>query len=101
MAFLAALLCIPFLGVDGTAEVIMIVVLCCLASAIGIGVGVFTVLVSQWMKQLRGWGWSLASVILCFLCALLVCPLFFVVAIWPLVVLVDSEVRDCFDQKAV
>jgi len=87
----AALLSIPFLtdlGPDNSGTVIMRIIFGCV-TAVGFAMGVFTILTAQWMKRLRGWGWALAGVIVSFIFAVLFCPL---------IVLVDSEVRACFDQ---
>lgn len=95
-----AILSLPFWAGGDMDEVALFVIFCFVAT-LGIAAGVFTIVTAQWMKHLKGWGWALASVILSFVFSLLVCPLFFVIGIWPLIVLVDSEVHACFDQKVV
>ena len=95
------LLSFPFLAPDDPDDWVVMLVVCTVGAAMGIAIGAFTIVTGVWMKRLQGWGWALASVIVCFAVALLLCPLFFVVGIWPLIVLLDAEVRACFDQPGV
>ena len=59
-------------------------------------VGVFTIFAAVSMMNLRRYGMSFASVITSFILTLLFCLPLIVVGIWPLVVLLDHEVKSSF-----
>jgi len=55
-----------------------------------------------WMKlkNLQSYGWAMAAVVVTFALAVLVCPFTIVVGIWPLVVLLDPDVKASFGTPA-
>ena len=60
--------------------------------------GVFIFWAAMRMKALRSYGLALSAVIFTFLVGFLACLPLMLVGIWPLIVLLDAEVKACFDQ---
>jgi hypothetical protein len=74
------------------------VALCLLGSLLCLAAGGLTVAGGIRMRVLRNYGLAMASVIVVFVVGLLICAPVALVGIWPLVVLLDPEVKASFDQ---
>lgn len=63
-----------------------------------LAVGAFTFWAAMRMKALRSYGVAMAAVVVMFLIGFLACLPAMLIGIWPLVVLLDGEVKACFDR---
>jgi len=100
------LVAVPVLLVSGAVAAaqkrpdIAAVVLCLLGSLLGLAAGGLTLAGGIRMKALRNYGLAMASVIVVFVVGLMTCVPVALVGIWPLIVLLDPEVKASFDQPA-
>jgi hypothetical protein len=76
---------------------VAMVVVCSLGAVAGFVCGILIFLGGYRMRQLRGWGLALTATILTFVVGGMVCLLLMLVGIWPLIVLVDSNVKRAFE----
>jgi hypothetical protein len=67
---------------------------------LGIPFGLLTLWAGTRMKALRSYGLAMTAVVLIFVIALLACVPAVIVGIWPLVALLDAEVKASFDKPA-
>jgi hypothetical protein len=77
-----------------------VIMFCLVCEVFLLPVGIITWLSGSRMKALRSWGLVLTSVILTFVMGILFCMPLALVGIWPLVVLLDANVKNCFDRPA-
>jgi hypothetical protein len=77
----------------------LILVLCIFGFVFSVAVGIFTLIGGIFMKRLQNWGLVLASVIVTFVAAFMVCALLVLVGVWPLVVLLNQDVQAAFNQS--
>lgn len=75
-------------------------VVACLGVAFGVPLGAVTLWGGTKMKRLQSYGLAMAAVVITFVIGFLVCPIAIIAGIWPLVVLLDAEVKACFGTLA-
>jgi len=74
-----------------------LMVVCCGGAPLCMLFGALTLWGGTRMKSLRSYGLALTSVIIIFVLGFLICIPAALIGIWPLIVLLDSEVKACFD----
>jgi hypothetical protein len=75
-------------------------VMCVLGVPLTLLAGGLTIVGGLRMRALRNYGLVLASVIAVFVVGVFVCIPLAAVGIWPMIVLLDPEVKACFDREA-
>jgi hypothetical protein len=78
----------------------VVLLICLVGTLILLPAGILTYLGGSRMKALRSYGLALTGVIINFVVSLLFCTPLVLVGIWPLVVLLDSNVRENFRAAA-
>ncbi|MBC7855850.1 MAG: hypothetical protein IAF94_20675 [Pirellulaceae bacterium] len=63
-----------------------------------VAVGAFTFWAAMRMKALRSYSLAMSAVVVTFLVGFLACLPAMILGIWPLIVLLDGEVKACFDR---
>ena len=63
-----------------------------------VAVGAFTFWAAMRMKALRSYALAVSAVVVIFLVGFLACLPAMLVGIWPLIALLDGEVKACFDR---
>lgn len=63
-----------------------------------LAVGAFTFWAAMRMKALRSYSLVMSAVVVTFLVGFLACLPAMILGIWPLIVLLDGEVKACFDR---
>ncbi len=91
--------CIPFLIADAPRnDWPVIVVLLGICVLFCVALGGFTFWAAMRMKALRSYSLAMAAVVITFLIGFLACLPAMLVGIWPLIALLDGEVKACFDR---
>src|SRR3954471_12452172 len=101
LAAVGSLILLPLMLMDSQEEEkVIILVIFSVLIVLGMGLGIFVFVAGMKLKSLKSYGLVMTCVILTFLFGFLTCLPAALVGIWPLVVLLDTEVKVWFDHPA-